>query len=133
MSNTKLHNEQAVCPNCGSLYFHRAEFKRYRGGMTSSSPGGDLSEISQAMTARICICGHTEADVPGMSHSPQERRRFAQSVAAALAYRHRSDSRRIAIELAEGLASREDLQAVNERIKRLEMVIDLARKERMRA
>jgi hypothetical protein len=133
MGNTKLHHEQAVCPNCGSLYFHRAEFKRYRGGMTSSSPGGDLSEISPAMTARICICGHAEPDVPGLGHSAQERRRFAQSVAAALAYRQRSDSRRIAIELAEGLATREDLQALNERIERLKTVLDLARIERMRA
>src|SRR5947209_5977278 len=125
MAARKQDNKPAVCPKCGSLHFHQAEFRRYRGEMYSSAPGGDLSAISLPLLARICVCGYPIPDIPRVSIPVEERRLFHASATAALAYLDQSDSRQIRKDLAKNFATREELQELRKRLERFDSILKL--------
>lgn len=78
-------NEPMACPKCGSIFFIEVPAQMY----TSGSYGFRSVSTNTAMKMFICPCGEVMVP-PGMNNGNPaggERDLFAQSLAAALAYR----------------------------------------------
>jgi hypothetical protein len=108
-----LDPQYAACAKCGSTDFYEAEVSRYRAGMYSSGPGGDLSPVGNRLRVRICLCGHPAV---GHCHLPSDRTRLQASMGKALSFRQRMEPEVIKGEIAQEFVSRQEFQQLQESI-----------------
>lgn len=112
-----------TCDHCGSVYFHEAEFKEYRGEMYSSGVGGAICQLSDLpQRIRVCVCGEPVPD-PSIRRAGPDARNFTQCVAQAKAHRARQRPAALLQELLGELAGKTELAATQERLANLEQAL----------
>ena len=110
-------NEPTACRTCGSLYFMEVSAQMY-----SMGSYGVRSVSTTPMKVFICPCGEiqTPAGLNSGNQAGGERDLFAQSLAAALAYRAKTG----VDAAAQGVAGVHELQELRARIEALQIQVD---------
>lgn len=122
--------DQLVCEECGSLVFNEAEFREYLRDWSSATPGADLRPISpDPIHTLVCLCGNPI--LPGRLRGYGNQRfvaRFRKSFAKATEYRERL--RATNAKLDKRYASKEQEKRLEERVAKLEQIVDCSKKPR---
>ncbi len=140
--------KQLRCERCGSLEFTEAQYKQFLAEFSSASPGGDLiSRTEDPFRALVCLCGHPV--MPGWLRTPRPpipvpiraarpvmeaaRASFRQSFEAARRHRETVLAQQAVLEqdrearLVERYASKEQYDALAERVENLERMLAASR------
>jgi nucleoid DNA-binding protein len=97
------------CEKCGSIEFTEGHFGQYREGRYSSTPGGDLTAITEnPFRTLVCLCGHPVFPRQLRSYARADRESFRKSFDAARRYREAALPQGLSSQLQERFATREN-------------------------
>jgi hypothetical protein len=127
---TNQGRDRVTCTKCGSTYFQLAEFRQYRGGICSATPGGELSPIGPPIEVRVCLCGHPIAPRKRLSLMPDLRKSVNESLEGAQRFRHSTEPETIQRGIREEFASKAELLSANTALATLTKVLEIAEKDK---
>jgi nucleoid DNA-binding protein len=123
VSDVSLQPNQLRCEKCGSTHFVEVQFKQYT-YQYSASPGGDIIPRTQdPIRVLVCLCGHPIQPKGLRSYACANYQSFKKSFAVARQYREGTSPETILRSLAEISASKQQHDALIERITKLETVL----------